>query len=415
MLKAATALMAIAILSAQCAEEEDDNTALLGLALLASGKNSCSQICPEASNYLPKTGDITTSETWSNCTALTGYVFVKSGATLTIPAGSCVAAGVGTAIFVERGADIVANGTAANPIIFTSNKAEGQRSPQDWGGLVIIGNGQSTESSATTEGPVALTYSGGTDNADSSGSLQYVRIEFCGAETAAGDELNCLSSYAVGSGTTYQYIQAHMGRDDAFEWWGGAVNASYLLATGTGDDAFDMDQGYRATVTNAIDYRYPASAGITYSGDPRGLEWDGSGSGTAFPYPTTVTLNKFSLIGDTATQRAGTIREKANATLTNGIWVSYPAGLVADNSAGPGSATTTIGCSNVRGDQGVTAASGGDISGCTPTSTSEVRSTYVTTDWNINDPLTAPVLPTVAGTGTEEGSWWSGWTYWRHN
>lgn len=305
----------------------------------------------------------------------------------------------------------MADGTAGSPIVFTSSKAEGNRSPQDWGGLVIIGNATSTESSAVTEGPTGITYSGGADDADNSGVLRYVRIEYCGNEVAPTDELNCLSTYAVGSGTTYQYIQAHMGKDDGFEWWGGTVNASYLLATGIGDDAFDMDQGFRSTITSAIDYRYPASSGVTYSSDPRGLEWDGTGSGTGFA--TTVTLNKFSLIGDASTEKAAEIRERTQATLNNGIWVSYPAGPNARNNGPAALAQTSITCSNVRGDTSVTTGpEAGDISGCTPTSTSEVRSTYVASDWSASNPSAAPNLNVVANTGTADGTWWSGWTYW---
>ena len=410
MLKVAMALLAVSALTAQCSllgleDEEEDNTALLALALLAGGTNSCTTYCPNASDFVAKSGNISASETWSRCTVLTGVVNIQSGATVTVPAGSCVQGQSGSALFVLQGAQLNAVGTSGAPIIFTSSRAEGQRSPQDWGGIVLIGNAPSSDTGQTTEGPVAINYSGGANAADSSGTLKYVRIEFCGNEVSPGDELNCLSMYAVGSGTTLEHIQAHMGKDDGFEWFGGRANASFLLATGIGDDAFDLDRGYRATITSAIDYRYPAASGVTYSGDPRGLEWDGSGSDDADR--SEVTLNKFTLIGDSATQRAGQIREGAQATLTNGVYVGYPLGLNVDGAA-PGTAAMT--CTNVRGDQATTASNAG-TNNCTLTSSSESISTYVTTAWDINNPSVAPNLPVIANAGTE-GAWFTGWTYW---
>jgi len=86
---------------------------------------------------------------------------------------------------------------------------------------------------------------GGTDDADSSGALEYVRIEFAGFQVSKDNELNGLSMYSVGSGTSIHHVQVHFGLDDGFEWFGGTVNAKYLLATGNQDDSFDLDRGWR--------------------------------------------------------------------------------------------------------------------------------------------------------------------------
>ncbi|MGH7547676.1 MAG: carboxypeptidase regulatory-like domain-containing protein [Gemmatimonadales bacterium] len=111
-----------------------------------------------------------------------------------------------SSLWVLRGAKIIANGTAAAPIVFTSARAAGNRKPGDWGGMVVIGNGLINRTGViNTEGPagVAENYGGGTDNADSSGVLRYVRIEFAGFDVSGGggSELNGLSMYAVGSRT----------------------------------------------------------------------------------------------------------------------------------------------------------------------------------------------------------------------
>jgi hypothetical protein len=161
-------------------------------------------------------GDITANQTWSSDTTyvLGGYVKVRNGATLTIQPGTTIVGDTtvpGASLWILRGAKINAAGTAAQPIVFTSQRAAGSRAPGDWGGLILIGNGVINRSGTTitTEGGtagVAENYAGGTDNNDNSGVLRYVRIEFAGFDVSngAGQELNSLSLYAVGRGTTIE-------------------------------------------------------------------------------------------------------------------------------------------------------------------------------------------------------------------
>jgi hypothetical protein len=159
------------------------------------------------------TDDITADRTLFADTLYTlqGYIKVTDGATLTIEAGTRIegdAATPGSSLWILRGAQIDAQGTADAPIVFTSSNPEGSRAPGDWGGIIIVGNGiiNRTGGGIFTEGPTeeAEDYGGGTDNADNSGTLRYVRIEFAGYDVSGGanTELNALSSYAVGSGTT---------------------------------------------------------------------------------------------------------------------------------------------------------------------------------------------------------------------
>ncbi len=266
-------------------------------------------------------GNITADRTLSSDTVykISGFVKVTNGATLTIQAGTRLigdTAVAGSSLWILRGANIMANGTAAAPIVFTSARAAGNRKPGDWGGLIIIGNGIINRTGATilTEGPgtVAENYAGGTDNNDNSGVLRYVRIEFAGFDVSngAGQELNALSSYAVGRGTTYEYIQTMAGLDDSFEFWGGAVDGRYLISYESGDDHFDWSEGYvgrnQYLIALQTQRLTPAPGAGTFSSDPRGFEGDGcdpgvagctlSATGASTPYSMPVFAN-FTLIG----------------------------------------------------------------------------------------------------------------------
>ncbi len=267
-------------------------------------------------------GDITASRTLSSDTVyvLSGYVKVKNGAVLTIQPGTKIVGDTtvtGSSLWILRGSKINANGTQAQPIVFTSQRSPGNRSPGDWGGLIIIGNGIINRTGATilTEGGaagVAENYAGGSDNNDNSGVLRYVRIEFAGYDISngAGQELNTLSSYAVGRGTTYEYIQTMAGLDDSFEWWGGAVDGRYLVSYESGDDHFDWTEGYQGRNQFLIAFQsqrlVPRPGTGVFSSDPRGFEGDGcdpavsgctlTATGASTPYSNPVFAN-FTLIG----------------------------------------------------------------------------------------------------------------------
>ncbi len=235
------------------------------------------------------TGNITADRTLFADTLYTisGVVKVTNGATLTIEAGTQIVGDSeteGSSLWILRGAQIDAEGTAAAPIVFTSNKAEGSRAPGDWGGLVIVGNGIINRSGVVpTEGPVGISedYGGGSDNASSSGTLRYVRIEFAGLDLSGGgnSELNSYSFYAIGSGTTLEYLESLAGLDDSFEWWGGAVDARYLVSYESGDDHFDTSEGYVGRVQFGIGFQStrlePAGGTGVVATDPQGFEMDG--------------------------------------------------------------------------------------------------------------------------------------------
>lgn len=297
------------------------------------------------------TGDITADRTLFADTlyVLSGYVKVASGATLTIEAGTTIVgdeAVAGSSLWILRGAQIDAEGTADAPIVFTSAKAVGSRAPGDWGGLLIIGNGIINRSGdVLTEGPAGVTelYSGGTDNTDNSGTLRYVRIEFAGYDVSggAGQELNSLSMYAVGSGTTLEYVQSLAGLDDGFEWWGGAVDGRYLVSYESGDEHFDWTEGYRGRNQFLIGFQStridPAAGAGVLSTDPQGFEADGcNGTGcdlgfASEPFSIPVFAN-FTLVGPgTATTPTSSgdvgmvLRRGTGGYLTNGIVARWQA------------------------------------------------------------------------------------------
>jgi hypothetical protein len=184
---------------------------------------------------------------------LTGALVIADGATLTIPAGTEILATGGTSAYiaVAQGGKIFVNGTATNPVIFTSGNAV--QAPGDWGGLVICGKAPINTVSGgagTAQSEVAdLTY-GGTISNDNSGSIRYLRIEYTGANFSATKEFNGVSLFGVGSGTTFEYVQCYHGSDDGFEFFGGSVNTSNLVSLGNEDDQFDWTEGWNGTNTN---------------------------------------------------------------------------------------------------------------------------------------------------------------------
>ncbi len=243
-------------------------------------------------------GSIAASRTLTPDTnyVLRGFVYVNSGATLTINAGTKIVGdttALGSALFVLRGARIVANGTEAAPVVFTSQRSVGNRSPGDWGGLIIVGNGRANRTgNVIVEGSngsvlganqAGTIYTGGTVDTDNSGTLRYVRVEFAGYATLTDAELNSFTFAAVGSGTTVEYVQALAGLDDNFEWFGGAVNGKYLVSYEAGDDHFDGSEGYRGLNQFLIGlqttFLTPRPGAGAVSTDPQGFEIDGCNGG----------------------------------------------------------------------------------------------------------------------------------------
>jgi hypothetical protein len=295
------------------------------------------------------TQDITTNTTWvaDNVYRLQGFRKVAAGATLTIQPGTRIEGDfntLGSSLFVLRGARIVAVGTQNNPIVFTSSRQEGTRQPGDWGGLIIIGNARINRGSPTTlEGTgtssdnALINYAGGTDDADNSGELRYVRVEFAGFGPAADAELNSFTFAAVGSGTQLNYLQVLAGLDDSYEWFGGTVDGKYLVSYESGDDHFDMAEGYSGRLQYLIAFQsrllQPRDGAGNVSNDQQGIENDGCAGASCTngqdSQPFTVPLvSNFTLVGAPSTVTLGTAGARG-AVLRRGTGGYYYNGIIA--------------------------------------------------------------------------------------
>ena len=242
------------------------------------------------------TSSITTNTTWTagKKYLLKGNIYVQAPAELTIEAGTIIFGDKITkgALIVSRGAKIHAVGTVAKPIVFTSAAPKGFRNTGDWGGVVVLGKAKNNQSAdQPIEGISAPTGDngkyGGTDDADNSGELQYVRIEFAGIALSTDNELNGLTLGSVGSATKIDHVQVSYSGDDSFEWFGGTVNTSYLIAYKGWDDEFDTDFGYSGVNQFLVSYRDPNIADKSGS---NGFESDNDGSGSLDKLPVTSAI-----------------------------------------------------------------------------------------------------------------------------
>lgn len=245
--------------------------------------------------------DITTNTTWSGVVKLMNKVYVKNNATLTITPGTIIRGDKLTqgTLIITRGAKIIADGTAANPIVFTSNEAVGARNEGDWGGLVLLGLAKNNQPGgvANIEGIVPTTdsqYGGNFDN-DNSGILRYVRVEFAGIALEPNKEINGITFGSVGNQTIVDYVQVTFSGDDSFEWFGGTVNCKHLIAYRGLDDDFDCDFGFRGKVQFALSIRDKDLSDAP--GDSNAFECDNDAAGSTAQPKTRPIFSNVTLVG----------------------------------------------------------------------------------------------------------------------
>jgi hypothetical protein len=313
---------------------------------------------PEKGNAV-LSGEITRARTLSADTTylIEGFVYVTDGATLTIPAGTILKGDNASkaTLIVERGGKIMAQGTADKPIVFTSNQSKGQRSYGDWGGIIICGKApvNTPTGESKIEGGPRSFFGGGANPIvdDNSGILTYVRIEFAGIEYATDNEINGLTLGGVGSGTTIHHIQVSYCGDDSFEWFGGNVNAKYLVAFRGWDDEFDTDYGFSGKLQFLVGLRYKdvadksKSNGFESDNDPNGS----SNSPFTSPIFSNVTLiGPYQTLSDTSYvptggngdfQAAMHLRRNTKLKVYNSVFAGWPYGLFIED-GGKGSAQT---------------------------------------------------------------------------
>jgi len=332
---------------------------------------------------------------------LSGIVYMVNNATMTVQPGVTVKGDyTGTnvaALVITRGAKLIADGTQEKPIVFTSNSPVPRSG--DWGGIVLLGKASvNTAFTGTGGGTGIYQAEGGIDNsfgdglagggtspndADNSGILRYVRIEYAGYAYQPDKELNSLTMCAVGSGTIIDYVQVTYAKDDAFEWFGGTVNCKHLIAYKTQDDDFDTDNGFSGKVQFGIILRDSTIADISRS---EAFESDNDASGSINNPQTKAVFSNITAIGPRATLAnsgnslfltAAQIRRNSGISIYNSIFLGWPSGLLIDSRNGR-AVELNINDSTVRFKNNI-------IAGCGPLSGTDVTSmNYIgtaTTPW----------------------------------
>jgi hypothetical protein len=342
---------------------------------------------------------------------LKGWVYIEDGATLTIEPGTIIKGDKATkaTLIARKGGKLIANGTTSAPIIFTSNQAKGSRKPGDWGGVILCGRAKNNidivDGMPIEGGPVAP--HGGSNDDDNSGVLSYVRIEFAGIPFATDQEINGLTFGSVGRGTQVDHIQVSYSGDDSFEWFGGTVNAKYLVAYHGWDDDFDTDNGYTGKLQFLLGVRNPKIADQSLS---NGFESDNNANATTDEPYTSPVFSNVTLIGPVGQapdfanttqyingngltspdggrlgifQAAIQIRRNSRLNLFNSVAIGYPVGLMLDNQKGSTQQSAKNGNLKIQNNvfAGMTVL-GSDINKQSPTWTDQ-RSTDGT---NVTDP-----------------------------
>ncbi len=302
--------------------------------------------------------DITTSTTWSsnNVYNLTKQIFVRPGATLTIPAGTLVksTANAGGSLAVSRGAKIYVNGTASAPVIMTSSldtMMAWHQGANEWGNLTIMGKGLISASSdslrtrtGNTKTPTGLNtvqmeglvadgindvIYGGNDDNDDSGSIHYLSLRYGGKVIGLANELNGLSLGAIGRATDIDHVEIMNNVDDGIEIWGGTVNLKYVNIWNIGDDSLDIDQGWRGKAQfGLIVQGYSADAAQGSGVGDNCFEMDGAEDSDAQPV-TTAAIYNFTVVGQPIDGDQGTAwRDNARVQFRNCIFMNLGEKLV---------------------------------------------------------------------------------------
>ncbi|MFY0483848.1 hypothetical protein ACI6PS_14720 [Flavobacterium sp. PLA-1-15] len=327
---------------------------------------------------------------------LTGKLIVANGATLTIKPGVKVEATALVAgqfqevryIAISQGAKIDVQGTATNPVVMTA----AVQAPAAWGGLVICGKAPINKGTTATAEVSELTY-GGTVANDNSGTIKYLRIEYSGYSYNADKEFNGLSLFGVGNGTTIEYVQAYEGSDDGFEWFGGTVNAKYLVVSNkganVGDDLFDWTEGWNGTGENWY--------GIRTNAGNRGIEADNnSGNPLATPI-SNPTIKNLTLVGTEAgSENQGIkLRVGTQGNFDNVVLKGWKTGFDVQHDASVGYVGTSLKATRVKFEEVA------------------VKSVGKKTDDTVVDVsavFTEDNTATGAGNGSGVPTWTAGWT-----
>jgi hypothetical protein len=257
---------------------------------------------------------------------LVGTVTVRTGVTITVAPGTVIQGDSATkgALVVQPGGQLRARGTAERPILFTSSLAPEVRQAGDWGGVVMLGRAPTNRQRRANGGTAGADY-GGTDENDSSGVLQFVRIEY-GGGTSDGDEtISGLTLGGVGRGTTIDHVQVRQTSGACFEFAGGTANATYLVCQGNRGTGFDWHEGYRGNLQFLVVQMDPAS-----NTESNAFAIDNN-NGPGRPPTTEPTIFNATLCGRNRTSAQETygilVRRSARVRVRNALVTGFHAGV----------------------------------------------------------------------------------------
>ena len=324
---------------------------------------------------------------------LTGKLIIASGAKLTIEAGVTIEATPVLEgedirfIAVSQGGQLFVEGTSSNPVVMTSTEKE----PGKWGGLVICGKAPINKGITASAEVSELTY-GGTDAADNSGSVKYLRLEYTGFAYNSEKEFNGLSLFGVGNGTTIEYVQAFEGSDDGFEFFGGTVNTKYLVSTSSEDDQFDWTEGW-----NGTNEFWFGKLGLGRGN--RGVEADNNSNNHLAAPTSNPTINNMTLIGlgaQGSESQAMKLRVGTKGNFDNLVLSNFTTGFDVQHDESVGYATAgSLKATNVKFDNITNKTAGKNTAG----EAIDVSAIY-----------TESTTATGAGNGTAKPTWAQGWT-----
>ncbi|TDX87208.1 hypothetical protein [Epilithonimonas xixisoli] len=362
-----------------CSDNDDDEVVVTpGTGIAADPNNFKGEV---------KSGETVTLDA-TKVYKLTGAVAVKAGGTLVIPAGTKIEASGGTSAYitVEQDGKIFANGTAAAPIVMTSPNP----TPGSWGGLVICGKAPINKGTTATAEVGNATY-GGTNAADNSGIIKFVRIEYAGAIYQADKEFNGLSLFGVGNGTVIDNVSLINGSDDGIEFFGGTVNVSNIVSVYNEDDAFDWTEGWNGTATNIYTKRRANGVGN------RGIEADNnSNDNNANPRSNPTIKNATFIGGTTGEADAVKLRVGTHGSLDNIVLSNWTTGINLEHDAtvsffnGGGKITNVKFDTNVATKASAKSSAGASVTVAAGTFTENANATG-------------------AGAGTATPTWANGW------
>ena len=249
-----------------------------------------------------------------NTYKLSGEYIVEAGATLNIEEGVKIISvydNIVDYILVKQGAKINAVGTPDKPIVMTSEKEE----PGAWGGIHICGKAHTNAEGGKGSSEIGGAVYGGNDDADNSGTLQYIRLEYTGFAFDEEHEANGISFYGVGNGTIVDHCEAYKGSDDGFEFFGGSVNVSNMVVISCSDDSFDWTEGWNGKGTDLVAYQ-EAKATLGYDCDCL-IEADNNENDNAATPVSRPVLKSLILAGNGESKQGIRLRRGTQADIDN--------------------------------------------------------------------------------------------------